>query len=531
MKFIKQLTLAVLSGLLLGVSWMPSCTFLIFIALIPLFFLIEDIENSTIKRKKLHIFLLAYLTFLIWNCFDTWWIWYASDGGAIAAFVANSLLMALVYLLYFSLRRRFKSTTFNIQDWLFIPIWLSFEYLHTKWDLAWTWLTMGNVFAFEHSWIQWYQFTGVSGGTLWILIVNILLFQALKFKIQNSRVKLFAAALIVLIPIGISQLIKVQVAKQNLQTTTNVLIVQPNIDPYNDKFNGDFQGQLIGVYNKIKNKTTAKTKYIVLPETFLTEAMWENDIENSFSLKFLRDSLLSKFPDLNIVIGATTFYKYAKDEKKSETAKAFPNTDIYYDVYNTALQVNKEGLQIYHKSKLVPGVEQMPYPALFKPLEGLAIKLGGSFGSLGTQKNRTVFFNKDKSIGIAPVICYESIFGEFVADYVKNGANLIFIITNDGWWRDTPGYKQHLAYARLRAIETRRQIARSANTGISCVVDELGELHAEQGWWKEGYIMANLAPNNEKTFFVRFGDVLSKIAVVLTGIAIGYGIFLRFKKH
>ena len=531
MKFLKQLSLAVLSGLLLGTAWMPSCTFLAFIALIPLLFLTEDIENSLVKRKKLRAFILAYLTFLIWNCFDTWWIWYASDGGAVAAFIANSLLMALVYLLYFSLRRRFKNTALNIQDWLFIPIWLSFEYLHTKWDLAWTWLTMGNVFAFEHNWIQWYQFTGVSGGTLWVLIVNILLFQVLKFKIQNSRVRLFATALIVLIPISISQLIKVQVAKQNLQATTNVLIVQPNIDPYNDKFNGDFQGQLIGVYNKIKNKITAKTKYIALPETFLTEAMWENDIEKSFSLKFLRDSLLSKFPDLNIVIGATTFYRYGKEEKKSETARAFPNTDIYYDVYNTALQVNKEGLQVYHKSKLVPGVEQMPYPALFKPLEGLAIKLGGSFGSLGTQKNRTVFFNKDKSIGIAPVICYESIFGEFVADYVKNGANLIFIITNDGWWRDTPGYKQHLAYARLRAIETRRQIARSANTGISCVVDELGELHAEQTWWKEGYIMANLAPNNEKTFFVRFGDVLSKISIMLTGLVIGYGLFLRFKKH
>lgn len=531
MKFIKQLSLAILSGLLLGASWLPSCTFLSFIALIPLLFLANEIENSTVKRKKLRAFLLSYLAFLIWNICDTWWIWFASDGGAVAAFVANSLLMALVYLLFFSLRRRFKNAAFHLQDWLFIPVWMSFEYLHTKWDLAWTWLNLGNVFAFEHNWIQWYQFTGVSGGTLWILAVNILLYQVIKFKIKNSRVRLVASILVVLIPIGISQIIKSQIAKQSPEATINVLIVQPNIDPYNDKFNGDFQGQLQGVYNKIKNKITQKTKYVALPETFLTESMWENDIEKSFSLRFLRDSLLSKFPDLNIVLGATTFYKYGKDEKKSETARAFPNTDIYYDVYNTALQVNKEGLQIYHKSKLVPGVERMPYPALFKPLEGLAIDLGGTFGSLGTQDTRAVFFNKDKTIGVAPVVCYESIFGEFVTEYITNGANLIFIITNDGWWQDTPGYKHHLAYARLRAIETRCQIARSANTGISCVVDELGEVHAPQFWWKEGYIMANLAPNNEKTFFVRFGDVLSKIAVFLTAFAFGYSIFLRFKKH
>ena len=144
---------------------------------------------------------------------------------------------------------------------------------------------------------------------------------------------------------------------------------------------------------------------------------------------------------------------------------------------------------------------------------------------------RTVFFNKDKTVGIAPVVCYESVFGEYVTDYMNNGANIIFIITNDGWWRDTPGYKQHLAYARLRAIETRKQIARSANTGVSCVVDELGDLHAEQAWWKEGYIMANLDPNGKLTFYVKYGDVLSKLAWLLTFLLIGYSIFLRFKKQ
>ena len=353
----------------------------------------------------------------------------------------------------------------------------------------------------------------------------------LQFKIQNSRVRIFAAILVVFIPILLSQLIiKVSNRQINQLPTQQVLIVQPNIDPYNDKFNGDYQGQLQGVYNKIKNKITVKTKYVALPETFLTENIWENKIENCYSIKFLKDSLLGKFPDLNIVVGATTLYKYDKNEKLSVTARPFPNTDIYYDVYNTAIQLNKDGLQLYHKSKLVPGVERMPYPALFKPLEELAINLGGTFGSLGTQDERTVFFNKDNSIGIAPVVCYESIFGEFVTGYINNGANIIFIITNDGWWRDTPGYKQHLAYARLRAIETRRQIARSANTGISCVVDEMGDLHAEQAWWKEGYIVANIVPNNDKTFYVKYGDVLSKIVSLLTIVLIGYSIFLRFKK-
>ena len=328
---------------------------------------------------------------------DTWWIWYASAEGSVAAFVANSLLMALVYLLYFSLRKRIQRPIYSI--WILVPVWLAFEYLHTKWDLAWTWLSLGNAFAFEHNWVQWYEFTGVSGGAAWILAVNILLYQVLKFKIQHSRVRIIAVVLVVLIPIGISRLIKYQRAKQILAASVNVLIVQPNIDPYNDKFSGNFEEQLQGVYNKIKGKITTRTKYVVLPETFLTESIWENDLDHAYSIQFIKDSLIRKFPNLTIIVGATTFYRYAPNQPLSATARAFDKTQIYYDVYNTAIQINKSGIQLYHKSKLVPGVERMPYPALFKPLEELAINLGGTFGSLGTQEERTVFFNEDKSIG------------------------------------------------------------------------------------------------------------------------------------
>jgi apolipoprotein N-acyltransferase len=528
MKSLKFVSLAILSGLLLGAAWFPPFTWLIFIAFVPLLILTNQVENSDIKRKKLTVFLLSYFTFLIWNTIDTWWIWYASDGGAVAAIVANSLLMALTYLLYLSLKERINSIVYGI--WILIPIWLAFEYLHCKWELAWTWLTVGNVFAFEHNWVQWYEFTGVSGGTVWMLAINILLYQLiqLKFNPQNPqlRVQLLKIFILLSLPLSLSYFIKMHVLDGTPENTQQVLIVQPNIDPYNDKFSGNYQEQLQKVYDKVKNKITTKTNYLELPETFLTE-----EIEQTYSIKFLKDSLLTKFPDLNIVIGATTLRRYNKGDSMPATARAFINTDIYYDVYNTAIQLNKVGIQLYHKSKLVPGVERMPYPAFFKPLEGLAIKLGGTFGSLGTQDERTVFFNKDKSVGVAPVVCYESVFGEYVTDYINNNANVIFIITNDGWWRDTPGYKQHLAYARLRAIETRKQIARSANTGISCVVDEMGEIHAAQPWWQEGYIMANLIPNNEKTFYVRFGDVLSKLAWLITFSLIGYSIFLRFKKQ
>jgi apolipoprotein N-acyltransferase len=111
-------------------------------------------------------------------------------------------------------------------------------------------------------------------------------------------------------------------------------------------------------------------------------------------------------------------------------------------------------IQIYHKSKLVPGVEKMPWPAVFKYIEKFAIDLGGISGSLGMQEERVAFFTQDKKFAAGPIVCYESVYGEYVGEYVKKGANFLAIITNDGWWGDTPGYRQHLQYGALRAIET-----------------------------------------------------------------------------
>ena len=108
----------------------------------------------------------------------------------------------------------------------------------------------------------------------------------------------------------------------------------------------------------------------------------------------------------------------------------------------------------------------MPYKEFLEPLLGNALlNFGGSIMTRGVQENRTVY-TLNNGIKIAPVICYESIYGEYVTEYVRNGAQMLAIITNDGWWKKSQGYKQHLSYSKIRAIETRRSIARSANTGV-----------------------------------------------------------------
>ncbi|MFZ8281203.1 nitrilase-related carbon-nitrogen hydrolase, partial [Staphylococcus aureus] len=82
----------------------------------------------------------------------------------------------------------------------------------------------------------------------------------------------------------------------------------------------------------------------------------------------------------------------------------------------------------------------------------------------------------DSNYIAAPIICYESIYGEYIRTYVQKKATLLSIITNDGWWGNTPGYQQHLAYAKLRAIENNRWVVRSANTGVSAIINNKGNL-------------------------------------------------------
>jgi apolipoprotein N-acyltransferase len=99
--------------------------------------------------------------------------------------------------------------------------------------------------------------------------------------------------------------------------------------------------------------------------------------------------------------------------------------------------------------------------------------------------------------------------------YAHNGADLIVVITNDGWWGDTPGYRQHVSYARLLAIETRRWLVQCANTGESAIIDPAGRMIDSRGWAKQAVIKARVPAEKELTFYARYGDCISKFALGL----------------
>ncbi len=221
-------------------------------------------------------------------------------------------------------------------------------------------------------------------------------------------------------------------------------------------------------------------------------------------------AFLAKHAGTALVTGMSSAYLYPAGAELPVSAHVMENLGRGFDSYNAALLVRPDGsVEPYHKSKLVPGVELLPFEEVIGPLAGtVALDLGGTTGSLGVQAEREVLSTSDGRVKLAPIICYESIYGDHVAAHVRDGATLLGIMTNDGWWDDSPAYKQHLAYGRLRAVETRRAIARSANTGISCFIDQRGDVHEATPWWVPDARRMTLLARSDLTFFVRHGDLI-----------------------
>ncbi|MEC9209477.1 MAG: apolipoprotein N-acyltransferase [Bacteroidota bacterium] len=491
-----KLLLALLSGFLLAFSWPAIGLFpLVFIAFIPLFILEKESENGK------QIFWYSFLAFFIFNTITTYWVYHATPVGAIVAFFVNATLMATVFLLF----HKIKKVTSNKLGYLsFIMLWISMEYLHLNWDLSWPWLTLGNVFAYIHSFVQWYEFTGFLGGSLWVILTNLLLFRVYQ-KEDKKKVILFPIFSL-LLPLFVSHYMYFDFEEKN-DKSINVLIVQPNVDPYIDKFSTGYQQQLADFIALARTELSQETQLMLAPETALLEGIWENKLEATFSIRAFRE-LQKEFPNLNILVGATTYKMFGHSEQKTNTAREIRHENIFYDAYNSAVFIPDSGdVQIYHKTKLVPGAETMPFPYILDPLAKLVVNLGGTSGSLGSE-NYLNSFLVGQSI-VSPLICYESIYGE-----MRLGkTNLLAVITNDGWWKNTAGHKQHFTYARLRAIEQRKSVIRSANTGISGVINSRGDVLRTSRWDEAACLTAKVNMNNTTTFYNQFGDYIGRLSV------------------
>jgi apolipoprotein N-acyltransferase len=446
--------------------------------------------------------------------------------------LVNSFLYSLVFQCY----HWYKNAQGTYWGMAFlVAIWMSFEKFHLNWELTWPWLNLGNAFSDYPKLIQWYDTLGATGGSFWILLVNLLIFYTIRIweagrKRKDLIINISATVLLIGLPMIIS-LIKFNSFNEKPIGEVSVLMLQPDLDPYNEKYNKDsitIQNELLSLAEK---NTKGKIDYYIAPETAIPGrgSISETAFEKSDLLNNVK-GFLAKHPGSVFATGISS-HKYFLDKNNVPTNAYQINDRVWVESYNSAVQIiPNQKIEVYHKGKLVPGVEIFPYMNVLKPLLGDAmINLGGTVASLGTDKERVAFSNPYNKGKIAPIICYESIYGEFVTDYVKKGANFLGIMTNDSWWGVTEGHKQLLSYAKMRAIETRREIVRSANSGISAHINAKGEILSDTFYGDQTTLFARVNLYEGETFYVRSGDFLSRISIFALGFLLFYFLIKRFQ--
>ncbi len=510
----QQWLLAVGSALLLSLPFLlPQAGALALCALVPLLWL----ERTWQGRG---FFWWHYGTFVLWNALTTFWVCNATVGGGIFAILANALQMSVIFALFRWSRRHFSGSV----PYLFLAVaWIAWERWYFGTQISWPWLVLGNAFARTTALVQWYEYTGTLGGSLWVWASNLALLGLLcawkegRWPRWNGKARaaaLVGALLVLLGPVAAS--LAVGARYEETGTPREVCIVQPNFDPY-QKFQSLTQAQQNAIFidqaaralASRKGDSTAAPLLLLAPETFANDVV-TNFVPEGRTFRRFQD-FLQDYPGVDLLFGASSWTYLFSDERPTRTARELGEGQ-WAEAHNSALMTDRSGRwEIFHKSKLVVGVELTPYPALFVPIDDA---LGGVMGRcIGQPEVSNLHLGDGTPLGCA--VCYESVYGEYCTEYVRRGAQALCVITNDAWWGNTPGYKQHLSYACLRAIETRRDIARCANTGISALIDQRGRVVARTPWWESTVLTGTIRLREGETFFVRNGDIVGRLCVFL----------------
>lgn len=486
MNFLKKpIILSLLSALLLFLPWFGLGSFFVLGAFVPLFYLQNELHRT---GRKGFLWWVA-LTLTLWILASCFWVSFAFWGAAIAVPVVGVVSLWPAWWLYHLVwKRASKALAYTI----LVCAWIACEAYYTMGDVSFPWLTLGGAFADTPILVQWYSITGMYGGSLWILLVNIMLYTA----ISKRRYALLPIVAVVL-PVAVS--LTLYYTYHEPQETIQIAAIQPNIDPYGEKYQTDG----LGVVLDLARSAPRSTELYLAPETVITGAVDLDEKSSHPSVMRIQQFLKEQGTGAAFIIGSMT----------TQSGR----------YYNSALYIDTLGVQVYHKSKLVIGVEVVPGWAA--AVAG-AIDLGGYVGSLDRQPQPTLLADTYGS-----AICYESIYGEYFAQWVASGAKIMTVITNDGWWGDTRGYVNHFHYARLRAVECRRSIARSANTGISGLITPRGDIVSRLDWDKRGVVSGSLPLNEEMTPYVRWGDMTVRLSFYVGALALLYfvGNFFRRK--
>lgn len=543
-KFSTQILFAAISGMLLALSFPPiPMPFLAFIGLVPLLFALNKSELPT-KQK----YILVYITFFIYHTGSLWWIssWTRDTDiflliSGIALDFLHPFFFFVPFAMYFWFQKKFNTKP---ALYLFPLLFLSFEWLHSLGDVGFPWLTLGNTQILNLYWIQFIDITGVWGASLLILYINVFVVDffltfsmahsrnILQYILQSRKASILIAlmAVLLILPFFYSFY-----ALQNYDYKTNLLknknlvvaVVQPNINPWK-KWETNVREQ-IEILLKTSDSLLTINPFIelfVFPETAIP--MLYTDFNSLQDISILQN--WCNLRNVSILTGITEFYFIPKTNTAPATAKklaADPNQ--FYQTFNSSILVTpnfdyKPGDKVnsYRKSKLTPFGEQIPFQNELPFLSQFAMwSVGISSWNKGPGANIMSSSINNKDVRIGNIICIESIYPNFVRDFNKANANLFTLITNDGWYDFTIGPRQHYLLACIRAIENRRYIARSANTGVSGFISPLGISLKEVPQYTRIATDLILPLQNRQTLYSKYGDwlpILIIIGVFITSV-------------
>jgi apolipoprotein N-acyltransferase len=503
--------LSISVSILLSLSYPPiDIAILQFPAFI---FLIRILHLCDTWRK---VFIYTYPAFVIWNLATTYWLIMATISGGIAAILANALLMVLPLL---AIRALMKTGINHVLLAFFAAcFWVSYEFLHHHWDLAWPWLTLGNGWANLTGVIQYISFTGYFAISFWVVFTAALTYYYLLYRNRY----LHYAALTVFMAFPLFSILSFITWQPAESEPIEVAVIQPNIDSY-VQYGGLSDGdELITLLADLTDSTiTENTKLVVWPENALDD--WVTRISPVTRMLGLHSSDWG----IELITGSGSVHYYTR-ENRPELVRTDLG-DVIFNIYNSAFHIRgMETPDLYQKGKLVPIVERFPFVNFFNKIDVFGwVNWGALMGyDIGLTANN---FLIEETYKTPALICYDSVFPSWVREFTADGAHFITIITNDGWWGDTSGHSQHFAYARLRSIENRKWIVRSANNGISGIISPDGNVQIETEYWTRTGFTFNIYPDGSQTFYVRYGNWFGYL--MLGGALGGFGfIFFSRKK-
>ncbi|MFN4110938.1 MAG: apolipoprotein N-acyltransferase [Ignavibacteria bacterium] len=524
----KNIFLALLSGILLSFSFPPFKTgFFAYFGLVPILIFVNRAKNY----RELLIFI--YLSMLIFHALTIYWIggWSSKTDpfmmiGSVALILVHPLFYWVPFVFFFLIRKHLGSKTALFS---FPFLWNSLEYLRSVDETAFPWLTLGNTQSYYLPLIQITSIIGVYGLSFLIVIFNVLIYVAYKnFRYESFRFTLNKMAIIVIILVSLfiyGKVILNDAIYDGKKITVG--IIQPDFDPW-EKWEDEVNPQ-IDVYLQLSDSAAHKgAELIVWPESALPVYL----LSGNYPEEVRRIRNFCREKNVAIVTGLPIVHFYFDKEKVKEDSRISPDSSYYYDTYNGVVLFlpDTDLIQEYGKMNLVPFAERAPY-LRYLPFLGDLIKWSVGISNWSVWDKQTVFNFKTRdgdSAKFSAVVCYESIFPSFNSEFVKNGAQFLVVVTNDSWYGKTSGPYQHKQYAVFRAIENRRWIVRSANGGISSLIDPYGRTIFETNLFERTFFVGDIYLNNDQTYYIQYRDLISYISLIISGLIISITYIKKF---